>query len=234
MKTRFGSTSSVWGSPPGRGDARITCPAGHDHSYLLNERRAGTAIVFADRPPNFFDADTVLTDNAAGVRRAIRHLIEHGHRRIGYLGDLQTIATAVSRYEAYVEELEAEGIAFDQRLVRLDLRGIESSESAITEMLASAQPPTALFTAQNLITIGAYRALRRLGQHHQVGLVGFDDILLSDLLDPGLTVIAQDPTAMGRTAAELLFRRLDGDRSPSTHHVIPTLLITRGSGEIRP
>jgi LacI family transcriptional regulator len=54
------------------------------------------------------------------------------------------------------------------------------------------------------------------------------------LLDPGLTVIAQDPGAIGRTAAELLFRRLDGDRSPSARHIIPTMLITRGSGEIRP
>jgi LacI family transcriptional regulator len=212
----------------------VIVPASHDHSYLLNERRAGTAIVFADRPPNFFDADTVLTDNAAGVRRAIRHLVAHGHRRIGYLGDLQTIATAAARYEGYIEELAAQGISLDERLVRLDLRGIETSESAITEMLALAQPLTALFTAQNLITIGAYRTLRRLGLHHKVALVGFDDILLSDLLDPGLTVIAQDPSAIGRAAADLLFRRLDGDRSPSVHHVIPTRLITRGSGEIRP
>ena len=217
-----------------RVDGLIIVPASHDHSYLLNERRAGTAIVFADRPPSFFDADTVLTDNTDGVRRAIRHLLAHGHRRIGYLGDLQTIATAASRYEGYVEELAAQGIPFDDRLVRLDLRGIESSESAITAMFASATSPTALFTAQNLITIGAYRALRRLGLHHKVALVGFDDILLSDLLDPGLTVIAQDPSAIGRTAAELLFRRLDGDRSPSARHVIPSTLIMRGSGEISP
>jgi LacI family transcriptional regulator len=217
-----------------RVDGLIIVPASHDHSYLLNERRAGTAIVFADRPPYFFDADTVLTDNAAGVRRAIRHLLAHGHRRVGYLGDLQTIATAAARHEGYVEELAAQGIPLDERLVRLDLRGIEGSESAISEMFASAQAPTALFTAQNLITIGAYRALRRLGLQHSVALVGFDDIMLSDLLDPGLTVIAQDPGAIGRTAAELLFRRLDGDRSPSARHIIPTMLITRGSGEIRP
>jgi LacI family transcriptional regulator len=217
-----------------RVDGLVIVPASHDHSYLLNERRAGTAIVFADRPPNFFDADTVLTDNAAGVRRAIRHLVAHGHRRIGYLGDLQTIATAAARHKGYIEELAAQGIPLDERLTRLDLRGVESSESAITEMFASAQPPTAVFTAQNLITIGAYRTLRRLGLHHKVALVGFDDIMLSDLLDPGLTVIAQDPSAIGRAAAELLFRRLDGDRSASVHHVIPTRLITRGSGEIRP
>jgi LacI family transcriptional regulator len=217
-----------------RVDGLIIVPASHDHSYLLNERRAGTAIVFADRPPSFFDADTVLTDNATGVRRAIRHLVAHGHRRIGYLGDLQTIATAATRYEGYVEELDAQGIPFEESLVRLDLRRIESSESAITEMLASPHPPTALFTAQNLITIGAYRALRHMGLHHKVALVGFDDITLSDLLDPGLTVVAQDPSAIGRTAAELLFRRLDGDRSRSVHHIVPTVLIARGSGEIRP
>jgi LacI family transcriptional regulator len=97
-----------------------------------------------------------------------------------------------------------------------------------------AQPPTALFTGQNLITMGACRALRRLNLHRQVALVGFDDILLADLLEPGVTVIAQDPAAMGRIAAELLFRRLDGDRSPSEHHVVQTTMITRGTGEIRP
>src|ERR1700716_2075650 len=136
-----------------RVDGLVIVPAGHDHSYLLNERRAGTAIVFADRPPNFFDADTVLTDNAAGVRHAIRHLVAYGHRRIGYLGDLQTIATAAARHEGYIAELAAQGIPLDGRLVRQDLHGVESSESAISEMFASAQPPTALFTAQNLITM---------------------------------------------------------------------------------
>jgi len=70
--------------------------------------------------------------------------------------------------------------------------------------------------------------------HHRVALVGFDDFLLADLLDPGITVIAQDPAAMGTTAAELLFGRLDGDRSPTVHRVIPTRLIQRGSGEIQP
>jgi LacI family transcriptional regulator len=217
-----------------RVDGLVIVPASRDHSYLLNERRAGTAIVFADRPPDFLDADTVLTDNQAGVRTGIRHLIASGHRHIAYLGDLQTIWTAADRYQGYVEELAAQDIPLDERFVRLNLHGIASAESAVGELFAGAQPPTALFTAQNLITIGAYKHLRRLGLHKKIALAGFDDILLADLVEPGLTVIAQDPAAMGRTAAELLFRRLDGDRSPSVHHVIPTRLITRGSGEIRP
>jgi LacI family transcriptional regulator, galactose operon repressor len=217
-----------------RVDGLIIQPSSHDHSYLLTERSAGTAIVFVDRPPAFFDADTVLTDNAAGVRRGVRHLIERGHRRIGYLGDTRTIATAADRYRGYVAELADQKIKLDERLVRLDLRGIEKAEAAVTEMLSQSKPPTALFTGQNLITIGAFRALRHLQLHQRIALIGFDDILLADLLEPGITVIAQDPAAIGRTAAQVLFARLDGDRSPSQHHIVLTRMITRGSGEIPP
>ena len=217
-----------------RVDGLIIQPSSHDHSYLLAERRAGTAIVFVDRPPAFFDADTVLTDNAAGVRRGVRHLIAHGHRRIGYLGDMHTIATAADRHRGYVDELANQKVELEERLVRLDLRGIEKSEAAATELLKLSQPPTALFTGQNLITIGAFRALRRMDLHRRVALIGFDDILLADLLEPGITVIAQDPAAIGRAAAQVLFRRLDGDRAPSEHQIVLTRLIARGSGEIAP
>ena len=217
-----------------RVDGLIILPSSQDHSYLLAERRAGTAIVFVDRPPAFLDADTVLTDNAAGVRRGVRHLVAQGHRRIAYLGDLHTIATAKERHRGYLEELADQKIAVNDSLVRLDLNGIEKAELAVIELLSQPKPPTALFTGQNLITIGAFRALRHLRLHNKIALIGFDDILLADLLEPGITVIAQDPSAIGRTAAEVLFRRLDGDRSPSEHHIVLTRMITRGSGEIRP
>ena len=217
-----------------RVDGLIIVPASHDHSYLLSERRAGTAMVFVDRPAAFLDADTVLTDNRGGTRDGIAHLASRGHRRIGYLGDLQTIATAAWRYEGYTSELAARGIDLDPRLVRLDLRGIESAAAATAELLAMAEPPTAIFAGQNLLTIGAYRALRKLEMHRRVALVGFDDFLLADLLEPGITVVAQDPGALGRAAVEQLFRRLDGDRSASIHAVIPTRLIQRGSGEQQP
>ena len=217
-----------------RVDGLIIQPSSHDQSYLLGERKVGTALVFVDRPPAFIDADAVLTDNSAGVRHGIGHLVEQGHRRIAYLGDLHTIATAAERHRGYVEELTARGIKIDERIVRLDVRGIEKAEATLTELMSDSHPPTAVFTGQNLITIGAFRALRRLGLHKRVALIGFDDILLADLLDPGITVIAQDPAAIGRVAAEVLFRRLDGDRSPSQHHIVLTRMIMRGSGEIAP
>ena len=217
-----------------RVDGLIIVPASHDHSYLLSERRAGTPMVFIDRPPAFLDADSVLTDNQAGVRQGIAHLVAHGHRRIAYLGDLMTITTAAERHRGYEAQLLAAGIDIDPRLVRLNVHGIEAAEVVAEELLGMAQPATALFTSQNLLTIGASRALHRLDLQQRIALVGFDDILLADLLQPGITVIAQDPSAMGRSAVEQLFRRIDGDQSPSVHQVIPTRLITRGSGEIKP
>ena len=217
-----------------RVDGLIIVPASHDHSYLLSERRAGTSMVFVDRPAAFLDADSILTDNQAGVRQGVAHLIAHGHRRIGYLGDLVTITTAAERHRGYEDELRAQGIAIEPELVRLNVHGLDMAEAAAHQMLTMVRPPTALFTGQNILTIGASRALHKLDLHHRIALVGFDDVLLADLLEPGITVIAQDPSAMGRTAAEQLFRRIDGDHSPSVHVVVPTRLITRGSGEIVP
>jgi len=215
-----------------RVDGLIIVPASHDHSYLLSERRAGTSMVFVDRPPAFLDADSILTDNQTGARQGVAHLIAHGHRRIGYLGDLMTITTAAHRYQGYEQELATASIALDPRLVRLNVHGIERADAATVELLKLPDPPSALFTSQNLLTIGASRALHRLDLHHRIALVGFDDVLLADLLEPGITVVAQDPSTMGRNAAEQLFRRIDGDQSPSVHLVVPTRLITRGSGEI--
>jgi LacI family transcriptional regulator len=217
-----------------RVDGLIIVPASHDHSYLLNEHRAGTAMVFVDRPPEFLDADSVLTDNEAGSRAGVDRLIAGGHRRVAYLGDLQSIATAALRYRGYVGALSSHKVELDPDLVRLNVRGIENAESAVIELLSSAHPPTAIFTGQNLLTIGAYRALRKRKQQNSIALVGFDDFELADMLEPGVTVMAQDPAAMGRAAAEILFRRIDGDRSASIHKVVPTRVITRGSGEIKP
>jgi len=101
-------------------------------------------------------------------------------------------------------------------------------------MLHGPDPPTAIFAAQNLITIGVVRALPRLGRHRTVALIGLDDFPLADLLDPAVTVVAQDPARMGRTAAGALFERIDGRQGPPREIRIPTSLIARGSGEILP
>src|SRR5207302_4750522 len=113
-------------------------------------------------------------------------------------------------------------------------RDPQLAAQAVKELLSLSNPPTALFTSQNFSTIGGIRALRSMGLERKVALLGFDDVALADVLDPAISVIAQDPQALGRTAAELLFRRLDGEGSPSVYDVLLVTLLSRGSGDISP
>jgi LacI family transcriptional regulator len=215
-----------------RVDGIVVVPASSDHRYLLPEQRARTPLVFVDRPARFINADSVMSDNVGGAERATAHLATFGHRRIGFLGDALEIQTAADRLRGYSQALAVLGLDYDPAIVRTGLRSVDAASRAALELAPTADSPTAFFTAQNLVTIGALRALRELGLEHTTALVGFDDIELADLLEPAVTVVAQDPVAMGRAAADMLFRRLDGDDSPPEQVVIDVELIARGSGEI--
>jgi LacI family transcriptional regulator len=215
-----------------RVDGIVVVPASSDHRYLLPEQRARTPLVFVDRPARFINADSVTSDNVGGSERAVAHLAASGHRRIAFLGDALEIQTAADRLQGYRLGLRALGLDEDPAIVRPGLRNVDAAACAVKELLRAPNPPSALFTAQNLVTIGALHALRELGLEHGTALVGFDDVELADLLEPAVTVVAQDPAAMGSAAAEILFRRLDGDDSPPEHVVIDVELIARGSGEI--
>ncbi|ALG06223.1 substrate-binding domain-containing protein [Kibdelosporangium phytohabitans] len=103
---------------------------------------------------------------------------------------------------------------------RSDLHGPDAAATATSALFDLDEPPTALFTGQNLVTVGAMRALRDRGLHHQVALIGFDDFPLADMLEPGVTVLRQDVPALGRKAAELIFTRITDEqphpRTPSS------------------
>ena len=99
-------------------------------------------------------------------------------------------------------------------------------------MLSAAAPVTAVFSGNNRVTVTVVRVLAE--QARRIALVAFDDLELADLLQPGVTVVAQDAAALGRTAAERLFRQLDGTLLVPERIELPTRLITRGSGELPP
>jgi LacI family transcriptional regulator len=217
-----------------RVEGMIIVPTGADQGYLAIEQRAGIAIVFVDRPPTHLDADVVVSANREGAADGVRHLIEFGHRRIAFLGDLTAIHTARERHLGYLDAIRAAGIEPDPDLVRHDLHSSDEATAAALLLLDERPDATAIFASQNLVTIGALRAMRARGVERSMALVGFDDVPLADLLVPGVTVVAQDPGRIGRIAAETLFRRLAGDRGPSLRDVVATTLIPRGSGELKP
>jgi LacI family transcriptional regulator len=201
---------------------------------LQAEREQGMAIVFVDRPPVGLAVDAVLSNNYTSALAATRHLIERGHRQIAHLGDELTISTARERRRGYSDAMLGAGLTDDPSQHIDNLRSEEEAYAAVQRLMRLEAPPTALFTSQNLVTIGAVKALHHLGLQHRIAVVGFDDVPFADLVEPGVTVMAQDPGEIGTRAAQRMFARLDGDTSPAQEIVVPTQLIVRGSGEIAP
>ena len=192
-------------------DALLLVPAGRDHRYLLPDLAGGQPIVFLDRPPGGVEADAVLADNRGGAVLAVEHLLAYGHRRIAVLADADHIFTAQERLAGYADALAGAGVAPDSQLVRTGLHDADTAGAAVRDLFAlpPGERPTALFCANNRITIGALRASYAAGEH--LALVGFDDFELADLLATPVTVVRQSPSEIARLAAETAYARLDGD-----------------------
>jgi LacI family transcriptional regulator len=208
-----------------RVDGLIIVPSPADHGYLQSELIGGLPIVFADRPPQGLVADTVLSANRDGALMGVQHLIERGHRRIAFIGNVESVHTGSERLAGYRDALAQARIPFDGSLVHLGEPDPSRSTAAIASVLALPDPATALFTGNSLNTIATLRAASfpKSGLEH----VAFDDHDLFDLLAHPMTVVAQDPAVIGETAARRLFDRLDGLDEFATVIELPTHLIVR-------
>ncbi|MEU4192430.1 LacI family DNA-binding transcriptional regulator [Kribbella sp. NPDC026611] len=215
-----------------RADGLVLMPASRRHEYLLSEHRAGLPIVFVDRKPHGLDCDSVTIDNVLGARMATAHLVAGSHRRIAMLSDLEEIETAAERIAGYRAALAEADVSFDPALLVPSVRSEAEAARVVAGLLSRADPPTAFVTGRNILTIGAVRALRSAGLSRQVGLVGFDDFPMADLVEPALTVIRQDVRRIGGEVGRILLARLSGDTAPPNHVVLAPTLVPRGSGEI--
>lgn len=176
--------------------------------------------------------DTLGTDNVAAACAAVNFLIERGHRRIGMVAGETGTPPREDRVRGYTEALRDHGLLFDRMLVREADFGEWRGYAATMELLRLAEPPTAIFAANDLMAMGAMIALRevRLRVPEDVALVGFDDIPAARLMDPPLTTIAQYPERIGAKAAELLLERLADNGPPEGRRVeMPFDLVVRQS-----
>ena len=215
-----------------RVDGMLLMPATSSQAYLQSEMEAGFAVVVVDRVPRDLSADYVVVDNIDGARKATAHLIAHGHRRIAMIYDDPSIQTACDRRDGYLDMLRTSGIAIDDSLIHV-ARTEQAATAIVLKLFSSPDPPTALFTARNTITIGAVAALKTLKLQSSIALVGFDDIPMAALLNPGITMVVQDINQIGTLVAEMLLARLDGSQDHHRGIVLQTVLYPRGSGEIR-
>ncbi|MEU4402974.1 LacI family DNA-binding transcriptional regulator [Streptosporangium sp. NPDC023963] len=209
-----------------RVDGLLVVPAGDDHSFMRAEVELGTPVVFLDRPAGGLLADTVLLDNRGGARAGVRRLVEAGHRRIAILLDSIGVYTMRERLDGAQDALGPAGAPYDTRLVRDGVRDPAAAARVVSELLDRPDPPTAFFSLNNRITLGVIEELHRRGS--DAAVLGFDDFDMSSLVPYPLTVIAYDTRELARTAAELLFRRIGGERSWPRTVVLPTELVERG------
>ncbi|MFJ9743324.1 LacI family DNA-binding transcriptional regulator [Streptomyces sp. NPDC101166] len=203
---------------------------GADHSHLKAQRTAGLPIVFLDRPGVGLSTDSIVSSNQEGAQDGVAHLIAHGHRRVGFVGDLPVrLYTRRERLAGYRAALQEADIPYDRSLVASahDQRGAEAETARLLDL---ADPPTALFAGNNIMALGTVAELAR-SKRKEVAVVAFDDVSLAEALEPALTVVAQDPEEIGRSAVATALARLDGDRSRARTITVPTRLIVRGSGE---
>lgn len=209
----------------------VICPADESNSACHRLLEADIPVVTVDRRLANGAVDSVTVDNREAAFRLVNHLIEDGHVRIAAIIGASSTVTGRERYDGYVQALEAAGLPVDDRLVRRGIPKEQIGYSCAAELLALEPRPTALFTGNNLLTVGALRRIQELELRipDDIALAAFDELDWMSLIRPQLTVIAQPTYALGEVAAKLLFARI-ADRSRLPEQVIiASQLIVRQS-----
>ena len=151
----------------------ISCPVSGDQSYLAPWLQR-TAMVFLDRAPARIAADCVIEDDLGGARLATTHLLDHGHRRIAFIGDSIRAPTTRQRLQGYREALDEAGVAFDEEIVYLGETDSTSLDATLQGFTRLAEPPSAIFSSNARCTVAVIPALQRLGGDG-FALVSFGD-----------------------------------------------------------
>ncbi len=215
----------------------IASPTEEATTSLQSLLDAGIPVVAIDRRSTKTPVDTILLDHVKSSHELAKHLIEHGHRRIGAIIGVPTSTSGHERMSGFRRALEEAGIAVDEQLIRVVKPTEETGYAAARDLMSMAQPPTALFTGNNLLTVGALKALHTLGLSipKDVSLVGHDELPWMSLLAPGITVAAQPIYEMGKQAVEMLLARIQGDKQPIREvRLDPRLIIRQSCAKVLP
>jgi LacI family transcriptional regulator len=210
-------------------DGVIVIPATPDHRHLKELADQGRPMVFATTPPNGIDADCVTVDDFGGMRELCGRLLADGHRRIGLIGLNHAMWTGSERLRGYSAAHAEAGVKVDDKLITERSGDVAGAARATQRLLRLRQPPTAVIATNNVMTIGALRAVRDAGA--EAAVAGFDDIEFADLFGQPLTVVRYEAEQLGVRSAELLFGRLAQDDGPSAgpvRELITTSIVRYG------
>jgi DNA-binding LacI/PurR family transcriptional regulator len=207
-----------------------------EFDYLKNLHEKGLPIVFFDRIVSEIDTHKVIADNYKGAYEATRHLIDCGYNRIAVLNNSEILSIGRERLAGYKAALSEAGRKVDTKLIKCcEYGGLkpEEVEAALEELFTSRQKPDAVLAAADKLTTGCLRFFRKkkIRVPEDVGLIGFSNSDLTELLSPPLSVIKQPAFEMGETAIQLLLKMIESKRPVNDFEtiVLPTEMLLRGS-----
>ena len=197
----------------------------------------GIRTVIIDRLVSNDDVPAVTADNYHGGILATKHLIDLGHRRIGYISRPVDLSHSKGRFQGYQAALQQAGIAFDPNLVVKGGFVLEDGRQAVRQLLALDEPPTAISAYNDIMAIGALRALHENGLRvpDDFSLVGFDDIAQASFTCPALTTIYLPKYEMGQRGAELLIALIE-KKKPDARVLRPLdveLVVRESTGPVK-
>jgi LacI family transcriptional regulator len=214
-----------------RVDGFVLISPGSKHLSIIDSlKQEGAPFVATARIPSEKDLTYVDVDNFAGGIMATEHLISLGHKRIGFIGK-PTMTSSTDRFDGYKEALKKHRIAYDDDLVRVsETSSIEGGYLSVLELLAIQHKPTAIFLTNDLLALGALKALDEKGLNvpGDISIVGFDDIPMADYVSPPLTTVRQPAYEKGVEACKILVNYLKNNK-PLKSKMLDLELVVRKS-----
>ncbi|HXG84272.1 MAG TPA: substrate-binding domain-containing protein, partial [Pyrinomonadaceae bacterium] len=201
-----------------------------DKSLIDELARREVSVVFLDSGEAGLHMSNLRVCYAEGIKQAILHLVEFGHRNVAFISGLPHLRSAKRRLEAFRQTMQTVLPDAPERIYPGDFQ-IEGGRRAALEILAATELPTAVVAANDLMAFGVISEFGRAGLNvpRDISVVGFDDIAFSSLIEPALTTVNLPLGELGKLAVEALMTTLS---SPTQHGVelpIPTQLVVRNS-----
>lgn len=212
-------------------DGLIAAPTSEHDQKVIDLVKKGLPIVCVDRGLVGVDVDVIMVENRSGAFTAVNHLINSGYKRIAYISGLPQIPSSRQREKGYLDALGVNNIPVDRTLIKYGDSRHESGVKLCEELLDLPQPPDAIFTGNNLITLGALETIHKRGLQipADVAIIGFDDMYWSISLNPPLTAVKQPAYEIGKRAAEQLIFRINDPSRPTVSMIMKTELMLRNS-----
>jgi len=221
-----------------RVDGIITIPVSGSADHMALTRNRNFPVVLIDKAFQGLAYDCVMADNTAASHKAMSLLISRGHRRIGIICGTKASFSANERLQGYRDELAAQGIAYDERLVMRGEFIVAHGYESFKRLYSLPERPTALYLTNYEITLGAVIAMNELGVRlpQDLSVIGFDNLMFAQAISRRLWMVVQPMREIAETAAGILLGRMEGSlKEPKEIRRLKTTLLEGESiGSIAP